>query len=71
VQGFAVEVERSGTPEIVTFQGTATFPQFSETGIWAIRYAPLSDEAGNFVDIDLADAGFPTELVVANSDTVR
>ena len=44
----------------------ATFPQFSETGIWRVDFVSLTDALGNvqsYYTTALAQLGFPTKLV--------
>ena len=48
---------------------TATFPQFSEIGVWTLEFVFLVDRVGNARSIGpaaLAAAGFPTQLLVTS-----
>jgi hypothetical protein len=47
----------------------ATFPQFSETGTWTVSVF-LQDAVGNTRNINPADSGFPTDLVVVGLEDV-
>jgi hypothetical protein len=62
----------SGTPENGVWQGTVTFPQFSEAGIWKASLI-LKDAVENFVSFDtttLASLGAQTDLVIVQSPVV-
>ena len=59
----------SGTPEDGVYEVPITFPQFSETGTWN-AFVALTDEVSNTANlfaVDLADLGFPTQLVVTEN----
>ena len=57
------------SPPVTSLNATinATFPQFSETGIWRVQSVRLADALDNvriYDTTELAQLGFPTELVV-------
>ena len=51
------------------YESTATFPQFTESGVWTIGDIFLVDVAGNSATFDPADFGPDTISVTAISDT--
>jgi hypothetical protein len=62
-------ISRSGSPEVATFEGVITFPQFSESGTWSVRAVQLKDNTNNvgqWNTPDLQAGGFPTELQVVS-----
>lgn len=55
----------SGTQQNGTWQGTLTFPQFSEIGTWVVELVHLVDGVGNSANFGAAGLqarGFPTQL---------
>src|SRR5581483_3884292 len=58
----------SGDDKDGTYQTTASFPQYSETGTWYVWNVELTDKAGNTKrdsQSDLIALGFPTYLQVS------
>ena len=57
-----------------TYQNEITIPQYSEEGIWTVRYIYLNDKAGNTIQYatqDLIDLGYETEIyITSNQDTI-
>ena len=63
------------SPPVTSLNATinATFPQFSETGIWRVQSVRLADALDNvriYDTTELAQLGFPTELVVMGAEDV-
>jgi hypothetical protein len=62
----------AGTPLDGTFEGTLSFPQESENGIWTVSWVYLYDNTGNSARFDtaaLTARGFPTELTITSVDS--
>jgi hypothetical protein len=62
----------AGNRQDGTFQGSLSFPQFSENGMWSITNIFLSDLTGNFNSISTAvlqGRGLPTVLNVVSNPT--
>jgi probable HAF family extracellular repeat protein len=60
----------SGGALSVVSSGVATFPQFSETGVWTVWHVELYDVAGNSSFIgpgQLAAMGLPTQIIVTGA----
>jgi hypothetical protein len=56
-----------GSPQNGIWQGTAVFPQYSESGTWTIRIIRFKDVVNNFFDVstaDLAAKNWLTQLVI-------
>jgi hypothetical protein len=54
------------------YANTATWPRFSETGVWSAQYMLLVDDVGNFQFMDrgqLLARGFPVDLAVGDTGT--
>lgn len=69
---FAADQQRlSGTPLDGEYRSTAVVPQFSESGVWRVRYFLLVDQIGNMRNLagsEIAALNFPTELIVGDAD---
>ena len=64
----------SGTATDGSFEAPATFPQFSEAGIWQIAYINLRDQANNFTTLsteDLQAMEFPTAVEVEGAEDTQ
>jgi hypothetical protein len=60
--------QTSGDPQLGTWQGTVTVPQFSEAGTWVVESVLLRDAIGNEASLDTAtlNATFSTALSVVS-----
>ena len=71
--GFAPFTLASGTTLDGYWEGTLTFPQFSEEGTWRIDYFAIKDRTRNFRNYSaatLSSLGFPTTLEVIKPSLV-
>ena len=76
-RGLSISVSNliSGDENDGVYQGTITFPELSETGIWHIQGGVFSvDSVGNirqYSDAEITAMGFPTELEVVSEPTIE
>jgi hypothetical protein len=67
---FSTSSRIAGDPLNGTFQGTLSFPRFSQNGTWTLTTLRLQDQAGNSINIPSATLqarGFPTQLTVLSN----